>query len=199
MAVDVAVRGAFLTYDLSWQSGLPAMAVGIGEVLVCGLIVAAWLNCSGEKSDEQVAGVDHCGGVDSSVADAQATASPAWGWFVLGPFLVLELLILGNQARLAVLTGWEPFTALAVMGLAHVGAVAAAGAFRVWTKRSWVERGAVPLAVVAVLLATIPGSPPVVGGGWSPGGCGGRWDVACVWHMGVVLEEGRSGQVSGWW
>jgi len=159
MAVDVAVRGAFLTYDLSWQSGLPAMAVGIGEVLVCGLIVAAWLSRSGRKSDEQVVGVDHCGGVDSSVADAQAIASPAWGWFVLGPFLVLELLILGNQARLAVLTGWEPFTALAVMGLAHVGAVAAAGAFRVWTKRSWVERGAVPLAVVAVVLATIPGSP----------------------------------------
>ncbi len=97
LAADTALHGAYGTWDMIWRSD----AVGLATLLV--LVGCQWrlLNLAG----------------DQAAGTADDAPRPAWTWTAFGPLLFLELLVLGNVARLATLAGW-PVEAAALSVLA---------------------------------------------------------------------------------
>ena len=92
MAIDLALNGAFLSYDLSWQSGwLPAIIV----ILIVG---GQWLLIGRLLRD------------DFEAETADAPFKQAITWIFLGPYIFLQLLIFANIAWATTSTGL-PFTA----------------------------------------------------------------------------------------
>lgn len=92
MAIDLALNGAFLSYDLSWQSGwLPAIIV----ILIVG---GQWLLIGRLLRDE----------FEAETADAPF--KQAITWITLGPYIFLQLLIFANIGWATTSTGL-PFTA----------------------------------------------------------------------------------------
>jgi endonuclease/exonuclease/phosphatase family metal-dependent hydrolase len=104
---DVALYGAFHTYDMAWQSGW--LIGSLAFVLVICQWFTAWLvlfNPEQTASDE-----------------TDTTLGLGLTWLALGPFLFLTLLIYGNLARLTVLTGMgQPLSFLSLM-IAQLGGV----------------------------------------------------------------------------
>ncbi len=92
LAADSALHGAYGTWDMSWRSD-PATLV-----IVLVLVAVHWrLLAFGIRFDE--AGTGHRAG--------NTSICPASTWAAIGPLLFLELLVLGNVARLITLTGWD--------------------------------------------------------------------------------------------
>ena len=92
MALDLALNGAFLSYDLSWQSGwLPAIIV----ILIVG---GQWLMIGRILRDE----------LPSISADAPFKIGISW--IFLGPYIFLQLLIFANIGWATTSTSL-PFTA----------------------------------------------------------------------------------------
>ncbi len=87
LAVDLALNGAFLSYDMSWQSGwLPA-------IIVIAIVVGQWFLISRIISAE----------FDAETADAPFKIGISWIFF--GPYLFLQLLIFGNFGWATTTTG----------------------------------------------------------------------------------------------
>jgi endonuclease/exonuclease/phosphatase family metal-dependent hydrolase len=99
LAIDNGIRTAFLTWDHAWQGGVMPWVLTI--VLAAGLLVAAWRAAVGG------AGVDREPGFGSTLPVA-----------LLGPFLALQVLVLGNVALVA---------SQASLSVAAAAAVALAG------------------------------------------------------------------------
>jgi endonuclease/exonuclease/phosphatase family metal-dependent hydrolase len=92
MALDLALNGAFLSYDLSWQSGwLPTIIV----ILIVG---GQWLLIGRLLRD------------DFEAETADAPFKIGISWIFLGPYIFLQLLIFANIAW-ATTTTSLPFTA----------------------------------------------------------------------------------------
>ncbi len=96
LAADTALHGAYGTWDMIWRSD-PATLVAV--LVLVGL--GWWL----------LAGAGRHATEDEEWPVKVAPWSPTWTWVALGPLLFLELLVLGNVARLAALTGWGPESA----------------------------------------------------------------------------------------
>lgn len=114
LALDTAVRGAFLTWDVPWQEGAAAVAVTV--LLASGGLWAAWT-----MLPQDVTGAVGGGGV--------------WATAALGPFLMLQVLFLQSPAFVASSAGWSLEWALTVVLVADAAAVGA-----VW----WVSHRSVP-------------------------------------------------------
>lgn len=85
VAVDTALHGALSTYDLGWRNDFPSLFL---TLLLLAALLFFWRQSSAEPR----------------------THSPTPGflrWSVFGPFLFLQLLVLGNLSRLTVLTDWS--------------------------------------------------------------------------------------------
>lgn len=140
LAVDTAVRGAFLTWDVPWQEG--AAAVAITLLLAAGALGGAWTMPARDP-------LESAGGVG------------AWGAFAVGPFLMLQILFLQSPAFLASSAGWSLEAGLAVVLVADAAAIVA-----VWSESRWRVVAAVrvaagvALAVVAFALTQVLG--PIV-------------------------------------
>ena len=99
VAFDVALHGAFRTYDMAWQGGwLPG-------ALTLTLVVIQWL------SVWLITRQPH----QETREETDTTTGLALTWIAFGAFIFLELLIFGNLARLTVLTGWTQAQAFFVM------------------------------------------------------------------------------------
>ena len=89
LAADTALHGVYGTWDTIWRAD-PA---GLATILV--LVGFQWrlLNTAGEAW---------------AAGPEDGAARPLGGvWVAFGPLLFLELLVLGNVARLTTLTGWQ--------------------------------------------------------------------------------------------
>ena len=106
MAIDLALNGAFLSYDLSWQSGwLPAILV---ILTVAGQWLLIWRLIQAEL-----------------IADtADAPFKEAISWIFLGPYIFLQLLIFANIGWATTSSGL-PFTvAFALLLLGQLAGLA---------------------------------------------------------------------------
>lgn len=125
LAADTALHGAYLTWDVSWRSDL----AGVLTVLV--LAAMQWGLLAGATRE-----------TGGRAGSGEAVAM-TWIWVAVGPLLFLELLALGNIARLATLTGWHLEMAVlwAVIGrilaLAVVAVWMADGRFPRWLLTFW--------------------------------------------------------------
>ena len=111
LALDIAIHGAYGTYDVSWQNGIGSSILILVLVLVQWAFVV-WFMVSSAKQDEPK-GSD--GGLWPSIA-----------WLAIGPFLFLQMLIFANIARLASITGWSQPLAFGWVLLVHIGGLGAA-------------------------------------------------------------------------
>ncbi len=96
---DVALHGAFRTYDLAWQGGWLPGALTLTLVVIQWL--SAWLITRQPHQETR--------------EQTDTTIGLALTWMAFGAFIFLELLIFGNLARLTVLTGWTQAQAFFVM------------------------------------------------------------------------------------
>ncbi len=104
LAADSALHGAFATWDMSWRSD-PAIVV-----VIAAMVAVQWRLLA-------------AAGVRGGAGGGEIAPGPTWA--ALGPLLFLELVVLGNVARLTTLSGWQPeWTALWVAG----GHILASGA-----------------------------------------------------------------------
>ena len=127
MALDLALNGAFFTYDLIWQSGLwPTLIVVL-------LVLAQWWSVFTLLRQE------------SQTEAADTGFARALSWSIIGPFLFLELLIFSNLAWAATSTGWSFAAAFFWLLLAHGFGLA------IWAVPSTVSRILLALALILAL------------------------------------------------
>ncbi len=142
LSADVALHGAYTTYDLAWDSGAASLVL---VALLVGLHVAfLW----GLPSRAQISDAERENG------DArEGSWSQALPWLGLGPFLFLQLLIFQNLARLVALTEWSYPLAYAWMLVSHaIGVMAALWALNSGRGSLW-PVAAVAMAVLIAVLA----------------------------------------------
>lgn len=96
---DVALHGAFRTYDVAWQGGW------LTGTLTLTLIISQWLTVW-LLTHQSPQTANH---------ETDTTLGLALTWMAFGTFIFLELLIFGNLARFTVLTGWTQAQAFLVM------------------------------------------------------------------------------------
>lgn len=101
IALDLALNGAFYTYDLIWQRRLVVTAV------VVLLVLAQWWS------------VFRLVGQDLSASAADVRFGQALSWTTIGPLLFLQLLIFANIAWAATSTGWSFAAAFFWLLFAH--------------------------------------------------------------------------------
>ena len=140
LSADVALLGAYTTYDVNWDGGVGTLLVA--AVLAVLLWASLWgLLSSAPTSDAATGGHE--------------VREGSWGqvlpWLGLGPFLFLEMLLFQNLARLVTLTEWTYPVAYAWMLFSHAVGLTAA----VWIlnsgRRSWWPLTAVAgVALIAV-------------------------------------------------
>jgi endonuclease/exonuclease/phosphatase family metal-dependent hydrolase len=129
LALDTAIRGSFMTWDLPWQEGTTAVVVTV--VLSIATLGAAWT--LPRRTDTVVGG----------------TGPGVWETAALGVFLMLQLLFLQSPAFVASSTGYSLEGGLTVVLLGDSAALAAS-----W----WVSGRSVPPSLgfaAAVILAAI--------------------------------------------
>ena len=96
---DMALHGAFRTYDMAWHGGWLTGILAITLVLIQWLTTWLITRQSNQITNDK----------------ADTTLGLALIWMAFGTFLFLELLIFGNLARFTVLTGWTQAQAFFVM------------------------------------------------------------------------------------
>jgi endonuclease/exonuclease/phosphatase family metal-dependent hydrolase len=89
LALDLALNGAFYSYDLIWQRTMLALAIVVFLVLLQWWSLFRLLR------------------LDSQAGSADTRFGRALSWAIIGPFLFLQLLIFSNIAWAATSTGWS--------------------------------------------------------------------------------------------
>ncbi|MBE2221323.1 MAG: endonuclease/exonuclease/phosphatase family protein [Anaerolineae bacterium] len=104
VAFDVALHGAFRTYDMAWQNNW------LTAVITLILVISQWVTIWPVlfKSSQE------------ATHETDTTLGLGLSWLTFGPFLFLQLLIFSNLARLTVLTGWGQATAFLIMVMAQL-------------------------------------------------------------------------------
>ncbi len=136
LAADTALHGAYRTWDMSWRSDLATL------LTVLGLVALQWL-------------------LLRAVGQSRGLSSPGprsdWPWIALGPWLFLELLVLGNVARLTTLTGWKIEAATLWVLVGRILALAAVARLMVRERRlAWPAVASLTLALAASLMIGWP-------------------------------------------
>lgn len=131
LALDLALNGAFFTYDLIWQRGLwPTLIVVL-------LVAAQWWSVFRLLRQE------------SQGETADVPFSQALGWTMIGPFLFLELLIFSNIAWATTSSGFSLATAFLWLLLAHALGLA------IWTLPNNFRRMLLDAAWIAALVCQV--------------------------------------------
>ncbi len=169
LATDTALHGAYGTWDLIWRSG-PASLIGVGVLVTAHGRLRLGL---GQQAGEGA---------------GSGQPAVAWSWVAFGPLMFLELLVLGNVARLAALTGWELESAALWTLAGRVLALAAVALV--------VARGRLAWPVAALLALALAGSFVVA---WPRGAAAAllltaaQVLAAALWSMVILAAgEGRS-------
>ena len=140
LALDVAINGAFGTYDIVWQvAPLPVLLTLLLLIILLVLIMGATpaIVSTPKKSTTKTTGI---------------SMARSFTWLAIGPFLFLELVIFQNIPRLATLTGWPLPIAFGLTLLAQLAGLAVAAWLLI---KSW--RTLLPWAVGAgvILITTL--------------------------------------------
>ncbi len=114
LALDVAIAGAFWTWDPIWQRTAAAGVVIVALVLVYLALLSGFRRA------------------DVNPARTDAPLGTAWTLVGLGPILLLHVLLFQNVARLTAVTGWPLPRALLFILAVDVIAVGAAAGVRRW-------------------------------------------------------------------
>jgi endonuclease/exonuclease/phosphatase family metal-dependent hydrolase len=140
LAADQAIRGAFSTWDAAWQTGVAATAAGIGlPVLLLAVTVAARIESPPRGP----------------------TPRGVLGLAVLGPFLLLHLLFLGNAPFVGSELGWSLPASVAWVLLAAALSVGA-GRWAATASPAGGVRAGLAVAFVAGIAAVALGGPALV-------------------------------------
>jgi endonuclease/exonuclease/phosphatase family metal-dependent hydrolase len=136
LALDIAINGAFGTYDTVWQvKPLPALLtlllVIIQLVLLLGITPTTKTISTRSRTTKS-----------NGISMARS-----FTWLAIGPFLFLELVVFQNIPRVAVLTGWSLPIGFGLTLLAQLAGLAAAAYL---LSKSW--RMLWPWAAVAGIL-----------------------------------------------
>jgi endonuclease/exonuclease/phosphatase family metal-dependent hydrolase len=129
LALDTAIRGSFMTWDVPWQEGIAAIVVTL--VLTIATLGAAWTMLRVKD------------------VGASSTGPDVWETAALGVFLMLQLLFLQSPSFVASSTGYSLEGGLTVVLVGDAAALAAS-----W----WVSGRSVPTSLgfaAAVILAAI--------------------------------------------
>jgi len=140
LALDVAINGAFGTYDTVWQvEPLPLLLTLLLVIIQLVLLVGV--------TDTIKTGSTASGRIKSG----KTYIARPFTWLAIGPFLFLELVVFQNVPRIAALTSWPPPIAFGLTLLAQLAGLAAAA----WLlSKNW--RTLWPWALVAgILLAAV--------------------------------------------
>lgn len=140
LILDTALNGAFGTYDLAWNSGLAALLIIIFLVPVQWQIITAWKAAYTQ---------------DNGATD---TGGNTWQWLAIGPFLFLQMVILQNIPRWAVITGWQTPYAYGWLLLAQIaGLFVAVWFLREERRRLWLVSLIAGIILVAFTAFPYPG------------------------------------------
>ena len=107
IASDLALNGAFLSYDLSWQSGY------LPSIIIAGLVVAQFIIVGRSLNQD----------LPSDTADA--IFNQAFTWIFIGPYIFLQLLIFSNIAWVTTSTGFSFTAAFMLLLLAQLAGLTA--------------------------------------------------------------------------
>jgi len=146
LVMDTAIHGAFYTYDISWQAGtlpllLTLLLVIVQWILLTGVTLARKLNFV----EEPVHPAD------------KSPCVRSFPLLCIGPFLFIEMVILHNVARAAVLTGWPLPMAFGLTLLAGLTGLAAAAWLLARPRRNlWLLALVSGIGLVAVLALPYP-------------------------------------------
>ena len=123
LALDIAINGAFGTYDTVWQvEPLPAlltlMLVIIQLVLLLGITPTTKPISTKSRTSRR----------------NEISMARSFTWLAIGPFLFLELVVFQNIPRVAALTGWSLPISFGLTLLAQLAGLAAAACL---LSKSW--------------------------------------------------------------
>jgi len=115
LALDIAINGAFGTYDTVWQvEPLPALLTLLLLIIQLALIVGI---TSTIKTISTKSHVTKTSGISTA---------RSFTWLAIGPFLFLELVVFQNIPRVAALTGWPLPISFGLTLLAQLAGLAVA-------------------------------------------------------------------------
>jgi endonuclease/exonuclease/phosphatase family metal-dependent hydrolase len=115
LALDVAINGAFGTYDTVWQAQpLPVLLTLLLVIIQLALIMG--ITPTTKTSLREPRGAK-AGGI---------SMLRSFTWLAIGPFLFLELVVFQNIPRVAVLTGWTLPIAFSLTLIAQLAGLAVA-------------------------------------------------------------------------
>ncbi|HEY31760.1 MAG TPA: endonuclease [Dehalococcoidia bacterium] len=132
LALDTAVHAALLTYDSIWQTDWPIVLLTVVLVLLQWLLLWSDSASRSYEVDQTSGSVSFGNGVHGAVPPtgqdntkvSYGSGKKTWAWLAIGPFLFLQLVVLHNVGRLAVLTGWSlHITAIWVLVAQLIGLV----------------------------------------------------------------------------
>jgi endonuclease/exonuclease/phosphatase family metal-dependent hydrolase len=136
LALDVAINGAFSTYDTAWQvEPLPVLLTLV--LVIIQLVLVLGFTATAKPISTKVRPVKSEG----------ISTGRSFTWLAIGPFLFLELIVFQNIPRVATLTGWSLPLSFGLTLLAQLAGLAVAACL---LRRSW--RMLWPWAVVAGIL-----------------------------------------------
>jgi len=95
LVMDTALHGAFYTYDIAWQEGPLPLLLMLLLVLVQWTLLTAIIMAGNPDSSREP--------VNTASKSSLARALPL---IAIGPFLFVQIVVLQNIARVAVLTDW---------------------------------------------------------------------------------------------
>ncbi|UCH51398.1 MAG: endonuclease/exonuclease/phosphatase family protein [Chloroflexota bacterium] len=123
LALDIAINGAFDTYDIIWQvAPLPVLLTLL--LLIIQLVLTMGTTPTIMTTPTK----------PSSTKTKGVSMARSFAWLAIGPFLFLELVIFQNIPRVAVLTGWTLPIAFGLTLLAQLAGIVVAACF---LSRSW--------------------------------------------------------------
>ena len=146
LVMDTAIHGAFYTYDISWQAGILPL------LLMLLLVIVQWILLTGVTLAGKLYFIEEP--INLADKSPYIRSFPLLG---IGPFLFVEIVILHNVARAAVLTGWPLPMAFGLTLLAGLTGLAAAAWLLARPRRNlWLLALVSGIGLVAVLALPYP-------------------------------------------
>jgi endonuclease/exonuclease/phosphatase family metal-dependent hydrolase len=136
LALDIAINGAFGTYDTVWQvAPLPVLLTLLLVIIQLVLFLGVTPTTKPKSTKSR------------TIKSTGISMARSFTWLAIGPFLFLELVVFQNIPRVATLTGWSLPISFGLVLLAQLAGLAAAACL---LYKSW--RLLWPWAVVAGIL-----------------------------------------------
>jgi endonuclease/exonuclease/phosphatase family metal-dependent hydrolase len=150
LALDIAINGAFSTYDTVWQvEPLPVLLTLLLVIIQMILLIGITPKTRPTRAKP---GTAKASGV---------SLARSFTWLAMGPFLFLELVVFQNIPRVAVLTGCSLPIAFGLTLLAQLAGLAAAAALLVSKPRHTLWPWALGTGIILPVVLTLGYQEPI--------------------------------------